>query len=996
MRPLTFQMDIAPEILEAWGGNGTSAPRVSREMALCIPSIKRIRDLIAGTIGMLEFWELTNPGNKPVSSELLEQPEEDVPRSVTMARTAEDLLFEEIAWWRITKYTAEGWPAHVVRLDPRSVNVQQNGRVYVNSRTGQAQGQAMEWVKDSELIRFDSPNPGMLKYGAGVIRDAAAIAASVSRNVKSPVPMGYLSPREQPGEDPVDPPDTDEIVEQWEDAVARRAVPYLNGAIVFNKIQWTPAELGLNEAKESNILELARLGGVDPEELGVSTTSRTYANSEQRRLDLIDFTIRGYITALQDRLSMLDVTMAGRKVRAQYEGFLRSDTKTRMETYKIGREVGVYNDERIARIEEIPSATPPAPPAPVTPQPSTREASAVASVHAMHTAGSEGGYAVGFSAPTTDPVQLSFQTPETQLLFKTDQQKRTITGLAIPWNKTAYSGGRNWKFLPGSLKWSEDSRVKLDLDHVHGTEFGRGVSFTNNPELGLIASFSVARGQRGDDALGLAADGVYDGLSVWVTFDGEGDGWTDDFDNDLAIVHSATLRKVALTALPAFDDARVVSVAATRKDTHMPCQQCGNEHAPGVACTQGNGGVATLAPPAAPVFNAAEFAKHLTDGMATAITSGIAEAMKNVVQPQRPTVPAGRVEVIREAPVYTMNGNGPSFVRDAWRSRTNQDFEAKERLTKFQAQTMDMCQAAMDNPEFAINTGNASQVVPPGFRPDLYITQLIKGRPLMGGISRGTLSDATPFNIPSFVSSSGATADHVEGVNPTPGTLELGIVTVTPQAISGTYQITREIADSANPAIDAIATQAMAESYSQQTEGKVYTELNGTNGVGGVITSGFVPSGAQASTTTGQGEELIDGIKAAQALYPFRRFSAIDFGYLSQEGTTELSSAKDTTGRPLIPWVGPQNAVGQQRQVGGYPIDGVTWESAWSMSGNAAGDADAIGGNRNDVWGWESPMLMFRFEERNGPALIDLALFGYFAVRVLRPVGLFGVRHTHT
>jgi hypothetical protein len=37
---------------------------------------------------------------------------------------------------------------------------------------------------------------------------------------------------------------------------------------------------------------------------------------------------------------------------------------------------------------------------------------------------------------------------------------------------------------------------------------------------------------------------------------------------------------------------------------------------------------------------------------------------------------------------------------------------------------------------------------------------------------------------------------------------------------------------------------------------------------------------------------------------------------------------------------------------------------------------------------------MFRFEERSGPAFVELALFGYFAVRILRPVGLSGIRLT--
>jgi hypothetical protein len=302
--------------------------------------------------------------------------------------------------------------------------------------------------------------------------------------------------------------------------------------------------------------------------------------------------------------------------------------------------------------------------------------------------------------------------------------------------------------------------------------------------------------------------------------------------------------------------------------------------------------------------------------------------------------------------------------------------------------------------QFGVNTGNASQIIAPGYRPDLYVTQLLKGRPLVNGVSRGTISDATPFNIPSFVSASGATAAHVEGTNPTTGSLTLGTVTVAPGAISGVFELSREIVDSANPAVDAIAMNAMHESYSQQTEASVYSELNGTNGVGGTITNGLVPSGAQVSTTTQTGAgmggpELLAGIRAALALYPFRRFGAPDQMFLSQEGTSALASAVGTDGRPLLPSVSASNTVGVGNAVSqGWYIDGLTAVPAWSMTGNASTDADVIIFNSADVWAWESPLLMFRFEERGGPARIDLALFGYFATRILRPVGFAGIRHT--
>lgn len=959
---LTFAFEAPADFMNLIT-DGTVAPRVSRAQAMSVPAVKRGRDLICGTLGTLRLKK-HDARRRRQPSELLDQPEPDVARSVTMTRTVEDMLFEACAWWRIREFDATGYPSKVERLDPRCVSVQTDGRVYVNG----------EHVVDAELIRIDSPNDALLVAGARAIRAAAALERTASRYANDPVPMGYLT--EEDGAPTRAPEQIEEALDEFEDAKERRSWPFLAG-LKPHILQWNAKDLQLAEARDYAVLEISRLIGVDPEELGVSTTSRTYANAEQRRLDLIDFTCAAYVTAIEDRLSMPDVTPPGYYVRAEYGAFLRSDTKTRMETYKLGREVGVYDDARIAELEDIPSATPSAPAAaPATSQearPVTQQSTADQPP-------------VAFSAPTDAGLTFGFERP-VGAEFKASAEKRTVAGLAVPWGAVAWSGGYRWKFAANSLHWAAESRVKLDDNHMPGTELGRAQKLTSS-ELGLFAEFKVARGAEGDRILQLAEDEVYDGFSVQVDFATDGDGWTaDPADDSVRLVHSATLRKVAITATPAFDEARVASVTASRE---------------GTSAMTNPAAVQPSTTPGAPAGQPAGFdVQAFTAGLTESVTAAVTAAMANIQAPQadgvppRQVIPAGRTEVVREAPVYTMNGTGHSFVRDAWRARTENDTEARERLAKYGKQTADFAQKANDQLMFGATTGNASAVIPPGYRPDLYVTQLMKGRPLVESVSRGGLSDATPFTLPKFVSSSGMSSDHVEGTNPTGGTLEIDTITVTPGGISGLFELTREIVDSANPAIDAIAMQAMQESYSQQTEAKVYAELNGTNGQGGTITSGFVPSGAQAATTSGQGDELLTGVRGALALYPFRRFAAPNRALLSQEATSAFATAVGTDGRPLLPSIGAQNASGVGNAVTqGWFVDGLPFQPCWSLTGNASGDTDVLIYNSNDVWAWESPLLTFRFEERGGPARIDLALFGYFATRLLRPVGLSSIRHT--
>jgi HK97 family phage major capsid protein len=397
----------------------------------------------------------------------------------------------------------------------------------------------------------------------------------------------------------------------------------------------------------------------------------------------------------------------------------------------------------------------------------------------------------------------------------------------------------------------------------------------------------------------------------------------------------------------------------------------------------------------------------LTDKIGEMLSEGVKAALENIHDPQTDgpqPVRAARWTVTREAPVYTLDGRGPCLVRDAWHAQMSRDDDAIERIRKFRKQSEEMAKVAHDQlhmqvagfQQFATSTTATNpQIIPPGYRPDLFVPMLDQGRPLASALSQGVIANATPFVVPVFVSATGATAAHVEGTNPTDGTLAFTTKTVTPGAISGLLKLTREIVDSSNPAIDQIALTAMRESYARQTEALVYTLLNGTSGAGGVITAGFVPSGAQVAFTGAAptGKAILAKVREQLALYPFRRFGAPDRAMMSQRATTGFATAVDLQDRPLLPSVGATNAAGVgNAMTQGWFVDGLAHVPAWAMTGTGDGDSDIFTLNSADAWVWESPLLTFRYEERSGPAVIDLALFGYFATHLLRPVGLSAIR----
>ena len=581
--------------------------------------------------------------------------------------------------------------------------------------------------------------------------------------------------------------------------------------------------------------------------------------------------------------------------------------------------------------------------------------------------------------------------------FTADPERRTIGGILVPWNRVAKASGAKWTFSKGSLRWADTSRIKLNLNHDHKQAIAKAIRLHNTID-GLEGTFKVARGDEGDRALSLAEDGVLDGFSIEVDFD-DGDEWhPDPADKSVRKVTRGRLVGAALTGFPAFDDARADRVTAARREGEtMAGEDASVEMAEDSVEAKFDATIERLASKV--VDSQTKLAEELSQSVGESISAGVKAALEDIGAPQeRGTVRAARYTVTREEPTYRFDGSGHSLVRDAWAAAYGKEEEALERLRRYRKQTEEV--AALMRDELVSftpqTTSTASQIVPPQYRPDLYIADLVKGRPIISLASRGTIANATPFTVPVFSSATSVTADHTEGTNPSDGSLAFATKTVTPQAVSGRLTLSREIVDSSNPAIDQIALAEMRESYARQTEVKVYTLLNGADGAGGTITTGFVPSGAQASTIAKgtDNQDLVKHIRERLAVYPFNRFATPTGAVMGSAATVLLATALDTTKRPLFPYVGPTNAVGTGGGGQGWNVDGLNFVPAWANTGVAAGDSQIMIVNSSDLWVWESPLLTFRFEEKQGPANIELNVFGYFATHLLRPVGLSGIRIT--
>lgn len=763
---------------------GTVA-KVDRREAIQVPAVKRSRDIVAGTLGTLPLYRI-NAKNARDTIPLLEQPERGIPRSVTMTRTFEDVLFEAVAWWRIVETDRTGRPAKVVRLDPKTVSVQ-SGRVYVEGRH----------VPDRELIRFDSPNDALLDAGARAIRTCLKLDVAAAKYADEPMPQGYFEAAE--GEAPSKPA-IKAALEAWKSARQTGGTGFVPSGLKYNVAQFSPADLQLADARQHAVLEIARLAGVDPEDLGVSMTTRTYQNDSERWQALINGTLKAYLDAVLDRLSMEDVTPRGYRVRADLLSLVRGGEVERMDAYEKGLALGLYDLNEVQRREELPATNPPE--------------EAVQSITSSN-----------FSDDSNDSQRFTFDVETVD--FKASAETRTVKGILVPYGVVGRNALGKFRFAPGSIEWTKSavSKVKLNREHDRKALVGVARVIRDTPN-GVLSEFKIARGPVGDQALSEAEDEVLDGLSAEVDIL----DYAADPDNEGAyLVTKARLTGAALTGNPAFTDARLTSVAASNTERTNPI-------VPDIIVEKDD---------------KVDF---------SAITDAITQGFAGLKAETLPVIPAGAPLQVSEPTPYRFDRAGNFSASDCDFSTDLVSMlkagDGEGRGTDAGKRVMGLLQTSQ---EFAIVGTDIDETNPTIQRPDMYVDQKDHRTPLWNLINKGAPPNGVqPFNFPKFNTSSGLVGNHTAGTEPTGGAFTTTGQTVTPTALSGKAEIHREVWDmGGNPAVSTLVFNQMARGYRENLETSAAVFLNTLTAAADLVVTTGATNGALAASLEGLLADLV-------------------------------------------------------------------------------------------------------------------------------------------
>lgn len=365
----TFSSESAPRPIDQMISEIMhSIGRVGRGEALSVPAVTRGRDIICG----IATWpvETIDAQRKPVATELLDgNVDPDVPDVVTFAQTYEDLLCEGVSYWLKTEYDAYGYPTSARHLDFATVSAQPPKGVQSHPLPSGIDPRSVFWVEGrpvekTRIIVFHSPNRPLLTDGWRTIKRAVALDRAAEMYAENPRPQDFFTPA-----DPNVEPEEDDVADaltKWARWRRKRTTGYVPASLQYNQVnQPTPADLQLVQLQDKVTRDVANFVGVDPEDLGVSTTSRTYQNDTSRRQDRINDVLAMYSAAVSGRLSMDDVTWPGRKVRIGYDAYLRADPLTRAQVDEIRLRTGTITVDEIREREGQPALPPAARPAPL-------------------------------------------------------------------------------------------------------------------------------------------------------------------------------------------------------------------------------------------------------------------------------------------------------------------------------------------------------------------------------------------------------------------------------------------------------------------------------------------------------------------------------------------------------------------------------------------------------------------------------------------------------
>ena len=271
-------------------------------------------------------------------------------------------------------------------------------------------------------------------------------------------------------------------------------------------------------------------------------------------------------------------------------------------------------------------------------------------------------------------------------------------------------------------------------------------------------------------------------------------------------------------------------------------------------------------------------------------------------------------------------------------------------------------------------TGTGPGIVPPTWLFNEFAIIAHGARPWADTLRKVGITDANPVNLGKQVTPGAAITATTEGNPAGDGSFNANIITTSPVTYTGKVDVSRQLVDGSNPAVDGIIYADCMGAYNEAVENAVvaaFEALAAPTGLAAVITyPGTAPVYAN----------LPDCFIDAGASIIKRRKAPPRVVFMSTGAWAFLAKQKDQQGRPLV-------TTGQHGPVNSYGLgDSVLYSH---IAGEVVGlqcipswagvDNHIYVLKADDSLLLESSTFNFRYEEVLGPSAIRLGVWGYAA-----------------
>jgi HK97 family phage major capsid protein len=325
----------------------------------------------------------------------------------------------------------------------------------------------------------------------------------------------------------------------------------------------------------------------------------------------------------------------------------------------------------------------------------------------------------------------------------------------------------------------------------------------------------------------------------------------------------------------------------------------------------------------------------------------------------------GIVHVRSEAEIYRRDAHPSerfSFFRDMLHAQMDGDVECRGRLERHNLQM-----------RAAGTTTTGAGVVPPTWLFEEFAIIAHGARPWADTLRRVGITDANPVNIGIQMSPGAVVAAQAsENTAPTDGSFTANLLTTSPKTYTGKVDVSRQLVDGSNPAVDGIIYADAMGAYNEQIESAVVTAFESAASYAAtIIFPGTAPVYAN----------LPDAIIDAGASVRKHRKAPPRVVLCSEGAWAFISKEKDQQGRPLVTtgYHGPVNAYGLGESVTYGHVAGEVVGLSVVPSWAQATDNHLFVAKVDDCLLLESSTFNFRYEEVLGPESIRLGVWGYAA-----------------